>query len=748
MKKTLWACIFLIMSCMALLVHAQDPHYIQFSPLNGLPSSEVYDVAVDTNGIVWICTDRGVCRYNSYEFKTFTTREGLSNNSLLEIHASPQGALWFLGLDGSLSHTTEFGVAPFAGNASLMESNGRDRLIFNILWGKDNSIYLFQKENLYNDPFCRKIYLDGKQSQEMEFEELALAWKSGNVHGLRYVEIEGQFVPEKRLAEFLVQNHLDAYYVTFPERDLLVRGRLEQADFRQEYRLPGVVNDLFFDHKGDLWASTSNGIFLFQSGDLSRTPRHFFKGLAVSATVEDNEQNIWLSTLNQGVYLIPSLDFVSYDLSAAGIAYPTVTVFAEGQSRLFLATQGGDLIGIDSLFQSESIATYPHRFNALTYSSNSLGHTYISNYELKELPGGKVEVLEFMGGRSLSLTIRIASEVLLTGGFGGYHVYGAQEQALYSPRNKEHAVRNFCGLFYRDELHLGCSNGILRIHQDDYAESSWLLPENELLRTRINDLAVDQWGNLWAGSIGNGVLYIQDDTVISVGPDEGIHANMINKITLDDQGRLWVASNEGLYWLEYSGEGALEVKSSGNLGYKDGIPSDYIRDVAAFGERIWVATDHGLVHFSPEQISERPLRAPKVFFEEIRMQQQILSLDSMHTFKSGENAFYFRYSGISNHKPSHAPFYRTRLLGLDSNWHYTNDRTAQFVNLRPGKYTFEVAARSNNSPWNPQVSQFSFEIQSQVLPPETFAALVGGFILLGILILIVVRRQRRKHIRL
>ena len=745
MKKPLWTCFVLLISCMALVVKAQDPHYIQFSPLNGLPSSEVYDVAVDTNGIVWICTDRGVCRYNSYEFQTFTTREGLSNNSLLEIHTSPQGQLWFLGLDGSLSHTTQMGVRPFAGNQALMESNGRDRLIFRMLWGKDNSIYLFQKENLYNDPYCRKISLDGKHPQEMEFEELALAWENGNVHGLRYVEIEGQFVPEKRLSEFLVQNHLDAYYVTFSERDRLIRGRLEQASFRQEYRLPGVVNDLFFDHKGDLWVSTSNGIFLFQSGDLSRQPDHYFEGLAVSATVEDNEQNIWVSTLNQGVYLIPSLDFVSYDLQRTGVLHPTVTVFSEGKHHLFLGTQGGDLVSIDTNFEARLLASHPNRFNSLTYSSQNSGSTYINNFELREQANGKIAVESFQGVRRLALTLRIAKDVILTGGFGGYKVFTDNEQVKASPKDESLSVRNFCGLMYQGEVHLGSSNGILRVHQDDFTDASWLLPDKKLLQTRINDMVVDQWGNLWAGSIGNGMLYIQGDSVIPVGTAEGIHSNMINKIALDEQGRLWIASNEGLYWLDYSADGEFKVESSGSLGYKDGIPSDYIRDVAAFDGRIWVATDNGIVHFSPAQISERPLRTPKVFFEEIRMQKKVLPADSTFSFKSGENAFYFRYSGISNHKPSHDPFYRTRLLGLDSTWHYTNDRTAQFVNLRPGKYTFEVAARSNNGPWNPQPSQYVFEIQSQVLPPETFAALVGGFILIGILILIVVRRQRRKN---
>ena len=49
---------------------------------DGLPSSEVYKILQDRFGYLWMCTDAGVCRYNGYSFQSFTTRDGLTDNTV------------------------------------------------------------------------------------------------------------------------------------------------------------------------------------------------------------------------------------------------------------------------------------------------------------------------------------------------------------------------------------------------------------------------------------------------------------------------------------------------------------------------------------------------------------------------------------------------------------------------------------------------------------------------------------------
>ena len=69
----------------ALNLYAQDPFHIIYGIDDGLPSEEVYDVHVDSDDIVWVTTDRGVSRYNGYEFENFNTSDGLAYNTNFKI---------------------------------------------------------------------------------------------------------------------------------------------------------------------------------------------------------------------------------------------------------------------------------------------------------------------------------------------------------------------------------------------------------------------------------------------------------------------------------------------------------------------------------------------------------------------------------------------------------------------------------------------------------------------------------------
>ena len=60
--------------------YSQEPHYINYSIKDGLPSSEVHDIYKDSRGFMWFATDRGIVRYDSKTFRTFNENDGLPNS--------------------------------------------------------------------------------------------------------------------------------------------------------------------------------------------------------------------------------------------------------------------------------------------------------------------------------------------------------------------------------------------------------------------------------------------------------------------------------------------------------------------------------------------------------------------------------------------------------------------------------------------------------------------------------------------
>jgi hypothetical protein len=120
------------------LASAQEFQYQNFNEINGLPSSETYEVFQDSKGFVWIATDRGVSKYNGGEFQNFTIRDGLSDNTVFGFYEDHLNRIWFRTYSGALSYYQNDSIHPYKHNAILMQELGRSILTKIILDSLDN----------------------------------------------------------------------------------------------------------------------------------------------------------------------------------------------------------------------------------------------------------------------------------------------------------------------------------------------------------------------------------------------------------------------------------------------------------------------------------------------------------------------------------------------------------------------------------------------------------------------------------
>ena len=66
-------------------LYSQDFSYIRYDTRDGLAASVVYDAVQDKEGFMWFATENGLSRFDGKNFKTFTTRDGLSDNEILKL---------------------------------------------------------------------------------------------------------------------------------------------------------------------------------------------------------------------------------------------------------------------------------------------------------------------------------------------------------------------------------------------------------------------------------------------------------------------------------------------------------------------------------------------------------------------------------------------------------------------------------------------------------------------------------------
>jgi len=61
------------------------------TPINNFMTSS----ALSTDGSLWFGTDQGASRYTEGKWQSYTTSDGLIDDSILSMAAAPDGSVWF-----------------------------------------------------------------------------------------------------------------------------------------------------------------------------------------------------------------------------------------------------------------------------------------------------------------------------------------------------------------------------------------------------------------------------------------------------------------------------------------------------------------------------------------------------------------------------------------------------------------------------------------------------------------------------
>ena len=84
------------------------------------------------------------------------------------------------------------------------------------------------------------------------------------------------------------------------------------SDFGVDVKINDILN-LYVDNKKNIWVCKKSGILKYRYEDFPHNPIHYFKNISITDICLDPEGNYWLTTLENGVLLIPSFQFHTND---------------------------------------------------------------------------------------------------------------------------------------------------------------------------------------------------------------------------------------------------------------------------------------------------------------------------------------------------------------------------------------------------------------------------------------------------
>ena len=713
---------FLFFFLLASVGKAQDPFYIHYNIEDGLPSSEVYKVMLDENGKVLIITDRGICFFDGYDFKTYTTQDGLADNTHFSSCLSEDGIGWFLAYTGGVSILEDRRFYPYPHNEYLQNlMNGR-------WWGNivpigPNEVYIWrnyysglQIHHLKNNLPPKKKSLE----EILTDHEVVLSTDQHQVFqlGQELYIFEGTYIWEVQPLN-TADGIFYFFYNKFNKKLIKITA---DGKVVNEYLDGQRVDDLYGDKLGDIWACTDSGLVHFSKENHQEAPTTYFNGSAITGITEDREGNYWMSSLKSGVFFIPSFEMHTIQNNTRNKIKDKVLTLAKLKNHLLFSKTREGIFSINKDFQEQRIsplqASDASEIGNLVVSPSevyySWGHRVLEEngklrYSWMQLEQNvkKIGRIVFPWKDDLILTEMIPNIVTLSRADNGK--YKVENKAFLKNRPRSVWLQDFAHTW------IGTLDGIYLIKDQNVETLQKVGEEFPCLNSRINDVQSDQYENLWVATMGNGLVYKTIDTVFQITTEDGLNSDLVSTIYIANDSTLWIGSNKGLNKITYFWDvdtNAFQFQNVQSYQRMNGLLSNYVNDIEYWEEHLWVATNKGISYFKPAHL-ERTFPEVPLYLEDFKVNEESMKLTDELVLEYTQNDIVIRYTGLAYAKPEGKDFYRFRLLSenSDTNWIATNDRTVRFNDLLPGSYTFEVNAQNKSHEWNSKVLKQSFKIQ-------------------------------------
>lgn len=235
-------------------------------------------------------------------------------------------------------------------------------------------------------------------------------------------------------------------------------------------------------------------------------------------------------------------------------------------------------------------------------------------------------------------------------------------------------------------------------------------------------LYTDPDGLLWIATADGGLCRLDTRASTSASRpaprcltrSQGLPADTIHAVTQDDRGRLWMSSNQGIFYvLRAEAEAALRdgsgVLSPLVLSERDGMAN---REANGLGSpNVGHAAD-GTLYFPTQagiaRVEPFPLPAPpQVRVESVRVNGAEAATAGALLLDPGQRDVSLTWTAPEFRWPDQLLF-RYRLVGYSEAWSpLASARAASWTNLPPGDYTFEVEAALGGS-WSRAPGRVSF----------------------------------------
>lgn len=493
------------------------------------------------------------------------------------------------------------------------------------------------------------------------------------------------------------------------------------------------LRTFYIDKKGYIWLGTIDGLYILDPSDRklshyvhSRTDPFSLPNNSIWEISEDRQGNVWVGTYSGALCYVNTDEtnaFKTYHPQNSGLNHTPVSAFAEDRKYLWIGTEGGGINRMDKTtgefrFLTGGKGITSNNVKSLTTDSdyNLWIGTFMGGLDFYDVWKDRTTNYQHIKGDAQSLLVNDVRKTVLEGDSGLWVAYQHHkaEVSYFSFRNQS---------FTHFSLDSAKSNTYLFDILRQGENSLWAISNETLYRMDIhthvvekivpNDSAylglftfcLDDSGNIWIGTIGNGLIKFDTNTSRYISMKDLLPQKVYSIYSICyDEGNIWMGTDEGLYCYNIARNDLMKFDKKEDTQGQVYYPLSTMKGDDGL---IYFGGTNGFTVIQPKNISRNNYK-PKAIISDFFIDHKSTHPNYVHNglvdeiiLDYDQTNFGFQFSSDNYHIPEKNQ-YKYRLKGYDNRWITTNalNRTAMYSKVPAGTYYFEVYAANNDGIWS------------------------------------------------
>ena len=515
----------------------------EFGEDQGMPGYLVSAMMEDSRGMMWIATDRGLCRFNG---------------EYLEIY--------------------NFIDPIFTGGLAIVSNMVEDEKGRIWLYSNEKGIYVLDlKAGVVNNFRFSNRNFENNSGSSMVMDSRGLIWLGSQQDGLYIVDPTNdsiRHIPQLRSQDegnvgYIAEDHSGKMWVSSTSGLALIdfdKGRLRFFNEWNGHSLTSVTG-LFIDRENKIWVGTEeNGVLILD--ETEGTVQHLGPDQGIDLTVhyftEDKDKNLWMST-DGGIYIFNlSKQTIKFLNTTKGLSNDQViTTYLDSQGQIWIATATAL-----NLMDTEGLMP-----NFLTAADGLSGP----------------DVWSFIEDQQNHLWI---------GSRQGLDIYDPEKNQIKSVENAFELTKS-SGISYKfhhmpeGEILIVAPRLGLALFNPNKQTIKTITTAEGLNNPFPASSLVDRRGRIWTGSFQNmGVEFIdlENNTFKVITNINGLVGNIVWELWEDDLGQIWVATDEGINIINPDENTISQLMEYGKISKKNA--GAFLQDAQ---RRLWIGARSGIL---------------------------------------------------------------------------------------------------------------------------------------------------------